>query len=341
MIRRSLRLMVGLLLLGVIAPANPAAAKVVERIIARVNGEIITQHMYERELQKLRVQLAQEVSGPTLEARYKEASKDTLRDLIDQALMVQKAKDLDINVETDIVKRLDEVRKQSNLATLEDLQREAEKQGMLFEDFKDQIRRSLLVREVIGRDVGRSVVITREDARKYFDAHKEEFRTPGGVHLAEILISTEKRKPEEAAKRAKEALAELKAGARFADIVKKYSDAPSAKEAGDLGLFKGGTLAPSLAAAVDKLEVGETTDPIETKYGYDIIKLLERFTAGIPVFDEVEQHVEGFLYNQQIQPAMRAYLTQLRKDSYVILAPGYVDNGAERPSDAVLAKKEK
>jgi len=87
--------------------------------------------------------------------------------------------------------------------------------------------------------------------------------------------------------------------------------------------------------------VGETTDPIETKYGYDIIKLVERFTAGIPAFDEVEQHVEGFLYDQKIQPAMRAYLTQLRKDSYVVIAPGYVDSGAERPSDAVLAKKEK
>ena len=68
---------------------------------------------------------------------------------------------------------------------------------------------------------------------------------------------------------------------------------------------------------------------------------MERLTPGIPIFDEVEQRVEGFLYNQQIQPAMRAYLTQLRKDSYVTLTPGYVDSGAERPSDAVLAKKEK
>jgi peptidyl-prolyl cis-trans isomerase SurA len=327
-----------LALLGVIAPANSASAKVVERIIARVNGEIVTQRMFDRELQKVRTQLAQDGAGPALETRFREASKDTLRDLIDQALMVQKAKDLDINVETDIIKRLDEMRKQFNLATLEDLQHEVEKQGLLFEDFKDEIRRSLLVREVIGRDI---VVITREDAHKYFDAHKEEFRSPGGVHLAEILISTEKRKPEEAEKRAKEALAELKAGIRFVDVVKKYSDAPSAKDDGDLGFFKVGTLAPSLAAAVDKLDVGDTTDPIETKFGYDIIKIMERLSPGIPNFEEIEQHVEGYLYNQQIQPAMRTYLTQLRKDSYITLAPGYVDSGAERPSDAVLAKKEK
>ncbi len=339
MIRRSPGLMVGLLLLGLLAPARPAAAKVVERIIARVNAEIITQRMYERELATLRNQLAKEASGPTFEIRYRESAQNTLRELVDHALLVQKAKDLDINVETDIVKRMDQFRKDSNLATLEDLQREVEKAGMLFEDYKDQLRRSLLVREVISRDVGRSVLITRDDARKYFEGHKEEFRSPGGVHLAEVFISAEKRKPEEAAKRAQEALAELKAGARFAEVVKKYSDAPSAKDEGDLGFFKAGTqMAAGLGAAIDKTEVGETTDPIELKLGYVIIKVVERLSPGLPPFDEVEQRVEGFLYNQRMTPALRVYLTQLRKDSYVVIAPGYIDSGAERSSDAGRAK---
>ncbi len=133
-----------------------------ERIIARVNNEIITQRQYEREKAKLREQLAQEYSGPELDAKFKEESKDLLRDLIDQALMVQKAKDLDINVETDLIKRLDEIRKQSNLATLEDLQKEVEKQGMIWEDFKEQIRRQILMREVIGREVGSRIIVARE-----------------------------------------------------------------------------------------------------------------------------------------------------------------------------------
>jgi parvulin-like peptidyl-prolyl isomerase len=108
-----------------------------------------------------------------------------------------------------------------------------------------------------------------------------------------------------------------------------------------LGFFKAGTLAPTLAAAISKLEVGETTDLIQTTYGYSILKVVERISPGIPPFEEVEQRVEEFLYNQKIQPALRAYLIQLRKDSYVVLAPGYIDTGAERPSDAMLAKKVK
>jgi len=324
--------------IGVTAPGLQAG-KVVERIIARVNNEIITQRMFEREKQKLRAQLAQDYSGPELEAQIREQSKNLLRDLIDQALMVQKAKDLDINVETDIVKRLDELRKQYNMAGLEDFEKEVEKQGVLWEDFKDQIRRQLLMREVIGRQVGSRIVLSREEARKYYDEHKNEFESPGLVHLAQVLISNEKRKPEEAEKRAKDALAEIKAGTRFSDVAKKYSDGPNADQGGDIGFLKMGTMAPAISAAIAKLDVNETTDLIEVKSGYVILKVLERFSPGIPGFEEVEQRVNEVLYNQKMQPKMREFLVELRKESYIFLAPGYVDTGLERPSEVQLAKK--
>ena len=94
MMRRSWGLAAILVLLGAMTPTNLTAAKIMERIIARVNAEIITQRTYDRELQKLRTQLAQDGPSATLDARFKEASRDTLRDLIDQALLVQKAQRL-------------------------------------------------------------------------------------------------------------------------------------------------------------------------------------------------------------------------------------------------------
>ena len=339
MMKRSL-VVVGMLAVlgGVVSPAF-AARKVIERIIARVNTEIVTQRQFERERDKLRAQLAQQNSGAELESKVREFSKDLLRDLIDQALMVQKAKDLDINVETDVVKRLDEVRKNVKLDSLEDLQREVEKQGLIWEDFKEDIRRNLLMREVIGREVGRNVIISREDARKFFQEHQQEFASPAGVELAQILISNEKRKPEEAEKRAKDALAELKAGARWAEVCKKYSDDATANEGGYIGFMKTGTLAASISEPIAKLEINEYTDLITLKSGYIILRLLDRRSEGIPKFEEVEQRVNEYLYNQKMAPALREYLATLRKESYVYLAPGYVDTGAERPSEAVLAKK--
>jgi len=323
---------------GVACPALQGA-KIVERIIARVNNEIITQRAYEQEQEKLRQQLAQEHSGAELQAQFKEQSKNLLRDLIDQSLMVQKAKDLDINVETDVIKQLDDIRKKNNLSTLEDLETEIGKQGLNYEDYKDQIRRNLLMREVIGREVGSRIQLSRDDARKYYEAHKKEFQSPGLVRLGQILVSTEKRKPEEAEKRANDAFAELKAGQRFAEIAKKYSDGPSAEQGGDVGFMKEGSLAPDVAATVAKLDLNEFSNPMQTKYGYIILKILERYSSGIPKFEEVEQRVNEVLYDQRMQPDLREYMKRLRKESYIYKAPGYVDTGEERPSETQLANK--
>jgi peptidyl-prolyl cis-trans isomerase SurA len=329
----------GMALVAGVGSPTLGGARIVERIIAHVNNEIITQRQYEQEEARLRQQLAEQYSGAELEAQVKAQSKNLLRDLIDESLMVQKAKDDDINVETDVVKQLDEIRKKSNLATLEDLETEVEKQGLNYEDYKDQMRRQLLMREVIGREVGSRIQLSQEDARKFYEAHKKEFESPGMVHLAQILISTEKRKPEEAEKRANEALAELKAGQRFAEVAKKYSDGAAAEQGGDVGFMKEGTLAPDIAAVVAKLDVNEFSNPIQTKYGYNILKILERYSPGIPKFEEVEQRVTEVLYNQIMEPRLRDYLTQLRKESYIYRAPGYVDTGEERPSETQLSKK--
>jgi len=331
--------MAGVALLTGVLGASVARAKIVERIIARVNNEIITQHQYEEEQAKLREQLSQQYSGAELEAQVREQSKNLLRDLIDESLMVQKAKDLDINVETDVVKQLDEIRKKNNLATLEDLETAVEKEGLNYEDYKDQIRRNLLMREVMGREIGSRIQLSSADERKYYEAHKEEFKSPGMVRLGQILVSTEKRKPDEAEKRANEALAELKAGQRFAEVAKKYSDGASAEQGGDVGFMKEGTLAPEIAAVVGKLDVNDFSNPIQTKYGYIILKVLERYSPGIPKFEEVEQRVEEVLYEQQMAPRYRDYLTRLRKESYTFIAPGYVDTGQERPTETQLAKK--
>ncbi|MCL5671119.1 MAG: peptidylprolyl isomerase [Acidobacteria bacterium] len=310
------------------APPAFGVTRLVERIIARVNNNIITQRQYDRERQKLREELARQYSGPQLEQELRKHSKDLLRDMIDQDLLVQKAKDDDINVETDLIKRLDEIRQQYNLPSLEALQEAVEKQGLIWEDFKDQIRRQLLMREVISQEVGSRILLSRADARKYFEAHKAQFDSPPGVHLAEVLVSTEKHKPAEAEELAKKALAEIQDGAHFAKVAEKYSDAPSARDGGDVGFFKAGTIAPTIEAAISKVDVGETSGIIHTQYGYMIFKVLERRVGKTPTFDQVEQQVTAYLYNEKVQDGLRTYLTTLRKESYIRMAPGFVDTGA-------------
>ncbi|HKT10883.1 MAG TPA: peptidylprolyl isomerase [Terriglobia bacterium] len=321
------------LAIWVAIPRAGASTLLVERIIARINNKIITQRQYDKERDKLHAQLAQQFSGTKLEQEFNDRSKNLLRDMIDSDLMVQKANDDDINVDTDVIKRLDEIRQQYNLKSLQDLQDAVEKDGMNWEDFKDQIKRQLLMQQVISREVGSRIILTRADASKYFDAHKNEFDSPPGVHLAEIMISTEKHTPAEAEKLAKKAQTELQNGARFSDVAKELSDSPSAKEGGDVGFFKQGTISEAIAADITKVDVGDVTPIIKTQYGYMIFKVLEKRTGQHPTFDQVSNQVMNYLYDQRVQGAMRGFLTQLRNESSIRLAPGFTDTGAPPGGD--------
>lgn len=329
---------VALILAALGAPAAFPATKIINRIVARVNNDIITQRQFERKQQELRQELSQRYTGTELEQEFRDQNANLLRDMIDQDLMVEKAKDLDINVETDVIKQLDEIRADNHMANQQDLEKAVEAQGTVWEDFQDQIRRRLLMQQVVEREVGSRITPTHDEARKYFEAHKQDFASPAGIRLAEILISNskDKRTPEDVQKRAQEAQAELKGGAKWEEVVKKYSDNTDAGPMGDIGFFKEGTLAPAVNAAVAKLDLNENSDIVSSQYGDLILRVLEIRSAGVPKFEEVEQRVDEALYNQKIQGDLRNYMSQLRRESYIFLAPGYVDTGAVKSNDMTV-----
>jgi len=311
-----------------------AKAAVVEEIIARVNNDIITQSDYQHADMQLKDEIAhdcQNCPGDKLAAEYKDQQKDLLRGLIDQSLMVQRAKDMGISVESDLVKRLDDVRKQNNLGSIDDLEKAVEGSGLPWEDYKTQIRNGMLTQEVIRREVGSHINIPNEEVKTYYDAHPQEFTRPEQVDLSEIFLSTEGKSPEEiesTQRKAEDLLARVKKGDDFNEIAKRYSEGSTKDQGGDLGSFKTGVLAPQLDAIVFKLEKGQITDVIQTKTGFEILKVNAHFQAGLQPLDKVENEVMNKLYLEKMQPTMRTYLGELREESYVNVKPGYTDSAA-------------
>jgi peptidyl-prolyl cis-trans isomerase SurA len=114
----------------------------------------------------------------------------------------------------------------------------------------------------------------------------------------------------------------------FADLAKKYSGGPSAAQGGELGQWKRGALGQVLEDATFPLKVGDSTQPIRTRQGWLILKVTEHTAAGPSPMKDVESQIQEAVYMQAMQPALRTYLTKLREDSYVELAPGFVDSGA-------------
>jgi len=309
-------------------------AVTVEQIVARVNNQIITLS----DFQKADVQLQQEIKqqcqacpAAKIQADYAEQSKNLLRDLIDQQLLVERAKDMNISVETDLVKRLDDIRKQNNLDSIEALQKAVEGSGLAWEDYKTQLRNSLLTQEVIRREVGGKMDIGSEEVKKYYEDHKQDFNRPEQVDLAEIFLSTDNKTPDEIAaikKKADDYRTRVMNGEDFAALAKRYSEGQTAANGGDLGTFERGQLAPQIEESVFGLAKGQMTDPIQTKTGFEILKVVDHYQAGLQPLDKVENEVTNRIYQEKMQPALRDYLAQLREENYVMVKPGYTDSAA-------------
>jgi peptidyl-prolyl cis-trans isomerase SurA len=318
-------------------PSSPSDTKgtVIEEVVARVNDDIITRTDLDRAREQM-VQDAHESCGgctdEQVQAIIAQKEPDLLRDLIDQSLLVQRAKDDDINVEADLVKRLDEVRIQNHLDSLEELEAKVDASGMDFEDYKDNIRKELLTQQEVRREVSSRIVIDHSDVVKYYQDHQEEFQRPEQVALREILISTKDKAPDEIPalqKKAQGLLDRVRAGDDFGPLAIHFSDGPTAKDGGELGQpFQRGVLAKQIEDQVFKLNRDQTTEVIQTQEGFLILQVEQRYEAGLQPLDKVDDEITDKLFQAKVEPALRDYLKQLRQDSYVQVKPGYVDTAA-------------
>ena len=316
-------------------PSFLPADTVVEEIIARVNNQIITRAEYLRSKDQLK-QEAQQQDPANADKIVAEKDKDVLRDLIDQQLLLEKGKDLGITADTEVIKRLDEMRKEMKLESMEDLEKAAVSQGISYEDFKQNLKNQIITQQVISKEVGSRMSIGKEELQQFYDAHKSQMEQPEQVRLSELLISTEKKDPatpeaqQVAAAQAKadDLLAQIRKGAAFDEAAKKNSDGPTAAQGGDLGYFKRGTLAKELEDKTFAMKPGEVSDVIRTKQGFVILKVTEHQQAGVPPLSQIEGRVQDAIYMQKLQPALRAYLQKLREEAYIKIGGGYVDTGA-------------
>jgi peptidyl-prolyl cis-trans isomerase SurA len=312
--------------------SGAAPGDVIEEIIAQVNDRIVVLSEYNNSLESLRQELEQSgATGLDLESRYREQSQHVLRDLIDHELLVQKALELGLNADTDVIKRLDEIRQNMNLPSMEALEEAVVKQGLVYEDFKQNLRDSFLTQWVIQREVGSHIQVSPEEIKAYYDEHQQDLVQPAGVTLQQILISTEGKSAEELPalrQKAEEVLAKAKAGDDFAELARQNSDDASAKQGGNVGFIESESLSPEIATAIEPLAKNGISEILETRYGLMILKVLSRTQPGVPPLSEAESKIHEQLYLERIQPAMREYLTTLRQESFLTVKPPYVDTGA-------------
>jgi peptidyl-prolyl cis-trans isomerase SurA len=306
--------------------------KVVEEIVARVNNEVITrselQHSIATAEDDAKSDCANRCTPEQLKNLTEDRQKNALRELIDQSLLVQRGKDMGVSVEPDVIKQLDQIRIENKLPSMEALEQAVSGEGLNWEDFKNNIRNGLLTKKVISSEVGSHINISKDEIQKYYDEHKAEFMRPEQVVLRSIEVNTAGKDEAEVAelrKKADTARKRIMDGEDFGEIAKRYSDGSTAKQGGYLGEYKRGELSKELEDTVFKMKRNDLTEVMETKQGFLIMQVMEHYDEGEQSLAKVENEIEGKLYNQRMEPALREYLKTLREESYVVIKPGYQD----------------
>jgi len=324
--------------------ADAPKATVIEEIAAKVNGDIVTKGDLDEARTEAENELEQKGATPAqAQALLNDATKNALRDKIDELLLVQRGKDMNISVDSDAGREIARLQVQSRQTDPDKFAEWIRQQyGVSLEEYKQKLKDSLMAQRVVSDEVGSRIFISEDAMKKYYEDHKAEYVRKEQVFLSQILISTDGKSPEQTAAaeaRAKDIVKRARNGEKFSDLAQANSDdSETARNGGYLGTPLGREdLRPEVAAIVfaPEHERGYITDPIklDSPPGFLILKIEERYAAGQATFDEVRDDVQSAMASPQMEPKVRAYLTKLRRDAYLEVHPGYTDTGAAPGQD--------
>jgi len=315
--------------------ASAADVTVVEEIVCKVNSSIVTRTDLDHDRRDAEAELRhQGLSGRSLQDTIDLAMKGALRQRIDRLLLIQKAKELDVKVDNEVAKQMANIQRNTGIADPEKFQAYVKEQrGMPFEDYKNEMKESLLVEKVIRQEVSSTVKIRREDQEKYYDEHKADYQRQERLFLSNLYVSTAGKDAagvSAAERKAKDLTARARRGEKFSELVMSSSDDANAPTGGEMPPFEKGMLAKEVEDAVWSKDKGYISDPIKLKdpAGFYVFKVEDHQKAGLAQFEEVQSEVEDKLFRPKMEPALRAYLTKLRAEAFLQIKPGYEDLGA-------------
>lgn len=289
-----------------LAGATAARATVVNRIVATIDGEPVTQH---------------ELDGFTQKVTRGQVGPDQatlLEMLITDKLMQKEVTEKGIVVRDEDVDQYIQGIKERNHIDDAQLQQALTQQGMTLQTYRTQVRDEIQKAQLINREIRGKVNVTPEEVERYYQAHIDEFTTSEQMHLRHILV----RVPDEASPadlsaataRADALYAQLKSGADFAELAQRASDDPGAKNGGDLGWVKSGEVLEPIEQAAEKMKPGQFSEPVRSPIGFHIVKLEERQGAGHVPLDQLAGGIKEQLYNAALEERYEKWLKEeLRK----------------------------
>ncbi len=287
--------------------------------VAVVNGNPISNAEFEMEMSQTRQQLAN--SGRDIpEDRMDEFKNRVLDNMINQELLYQETQRRKVSVD-DADVRISLQRLKEGFGGQEAYEQALEKTGMTESGLTNRIARGLAIKSLVDAEIEKEAAVTDADVKQYFDAHPDEFVQPEQVKASHILVKVTPDATEEDRNAARKKLADLKkrlqAGEAFEALATEHSDCPSKNAGGDLGYFGRGKMVKPFEDAAFGLKPGETSDIVETSFGYHLIKVTDKKEGGKLSFDAVRDQLYKFLKQQKKIEKLAALIDSLRSSATI------------------------
>jgi peptidyl-prolyl cis-trans isomerase SurA len=337
------------------APAQPKSA-IIEKIIVKVNGEVLTQSELEREqIETLQQQQNAKIVDPKqlatdagLSKAIQDITPQLLVDAIDELLIVQYGRELGVKfTETSFQQALDNIKKQNKMDDKQ-LAAAIKESNLTLDQLRQNFERKYIRQTVERQEIMKNMTLTEEETRQYYKAHPEEFMKPPTVTLREILVTVPTEtvggqqgfnaaKDEEAKEKIIALRARAMKGEEFSTLVTEASEAPTKANGGLVGPMLVEDLSPAVSAAVAKLKPGEITDPLRLGNGYRIFKLETRTAAEVEAFDKLRGEISNRIYESRLGAETEKFLAKLRTQALI----EWKDDTYKKIYEQARAQKEK
>ena len=317
---------------GQSAPASSASgngAEVVDRVVALVNGDMITLS----ELQRQVVIQAERLGLPDDPAIQADFRAQVLEGMVDNALILQVADQRGLRVPDRYFEEWKQATiEEMNLPNEEEFVRQVELQGSNMEELKKQFLEGVLIQEIRRQDIEERVQISEPEIEQRYRENVDDFMSPPRVRLRELVVHVTEAGEAEARGRLAEARQLIESGTDFGEVAKVRSESASAESGGELGLFELGELDDSFRSMVEGLAVGEISEPLLIGSSLYLLKVDERTEESIVPLDDVRDQIGNALFSEKMASEMNNFVRNLRENAIVEIRLEDVAEATPSPS---------
>ena len=304
--------------------AAVGTAETLDRIVAVVDDDVITQSELNRAFAPYAANIEKTLKGADMEEALRQNKEAFLQRLIDQMLIEREIKKAEPGIgqvsDEEVMSVIGDMLSR-NKVSMDEYLKKLSAEGSTLEEIKKDVRRQLMRMRLLRREVQSRILVTDEEIGRYYDEHREDYEGKEAVRIRQIYKTAPASADESIRLKARQLAGQLRdrilRGEPFEMIAAQYSRAPGADQGGDTGFIEKGIILPEVEQVAFSLEIGRMSDVIESEVGMHLIQVTDRRGAGLKPITDVRNEIKAKIEDEKVSKKYDEWIEDIRKKSFI------------------------